>query len=336
MRKRNEEHSLPAVHILHLVELLDRWGVTADEALAPTGLGASDLVDPHARVSIDLTRKIIERARALTGEPGLGIYLGLQMRVSSHGYLGFAALTSATVRGAIAIAEEFFPTRTSALAVRLHVEGSAASLVLEERAPLGSARDVVILALLIGISRIANALTGRELEGGMELAFAEPDYFDRFRSIAGSALRFGQPMNRLVFDASVLDLPLSMADPAALALAREQCEQQLNALGYGERVSVRVRHLLLRATGGFLSVEEVAKQLHVSPRTLKRMLAAEGTRYSRLLEEERHERSLLLLRSPALSVHDVALRLGYSDAANFTRAFRRWTEMTPHSFRKGM
>ena len=41
---------------------------------------------------------LVERARALTGEPGLGLYFGLRMQVASHGYLGFAAMTVAIVR----------------------------------------------------------------------------------------------------------------------------------------------------------------------------------------------------------------------------------------------
>ncbi len=75
--------------------------------------------------------------------------------------------------------------------------------------------------------------------------------------------------------------------------------------------------------------------MHVSERTLKRKLAADATTYSQLVAEERRALATRLLRSDELSIDEVAARLGYSDATNFTRAFRRWTGMTPRAFRRG-
>jgi AraC-like DNA-binding protein len=77
---------------------------------------------------------------------------------------------------------------------------------------------------------------------------------------------------------------------------------------------------------------EVARGLGMSERTLKRKLAEQGTSYSELLDRERHSQAVELLRGAA-SIDDVAERLGYSDAANFTRAFRRWTGRSPRVHR---
>jgi AraC-like DNA-binding protein len=71
----------------------------------------------------------------------------------------------------------------------------------------------------------------------------------------------------------------------------------------------------------------------MSPRTLKRKLAACGTTYSDLLDELRQNRAVQLLGSDQLSIEAIADRLGYSDAANFGRAFRRWTGTTPGAYR---
>jgi AraC-like DNA-binding protein len=74
----------------------------------------------------------------------------------------------------------------------------------------------------------------------------------------------------------------------------------------------------------------------MSPRTLKRRLDESSLRFTELLEKARRERALLLLRSPELSLDDVAARLGYSTVSNFTRAFRRWTGFTPSVYRRGV
>jgi AraC-like DNA-binding protein len=327
-------HTLPAVHVLHLSELLLRWQIPNAEFLSPLGLSAAELTQPGARVSLAQARQLCERAHALTGEPGLGIYLGLQMRISAYGYLGFAAMAAGTLREAIELGSRFAPTRTTAVSLGLEVESDLASVVIAEQTPLGSIRETLIFALLFGLSQIGSALTGRELWGRMELAFPVPNYFHRFAHIGRGAIVFGQPRHRLVFDATLLELPLVMADPVALQLAQKQCEQELDALGYGGPLLARVRELLLHPGGGFLTQKELARRLCLSVRTLKRRLSESGLSYSALLDEQRRNRALLLLRNGELSAEAVAERLGYSDAANFTRAFRRWTGTTPRRYRK--
>jgi AraC-like DNA-binding protein len=331
---RPEEPHLPAVHALHLAEIVRRYGHAPAELYAAIGASAEALAVPDARLGVSEVEALVARARALTGEDALGVQLGFQMRVSAHGYLGFAAMTAPTVREALAAAIRFAPTRTNALALALHEKASLASLVLEERADLGTARDVVLMALVVGIWQIGNALTGKTLTGTADLAFPAPAYAARFATKAPS-VRFGQPCNQLVFDASVLDLPLAFADPVARQLAVAQCERSLDALGESGRLIARVRELVYAQDRGFRSLEDVASALRVSSRTLKRRLSLQGVTYSDLLEVKRREVALLLLRSPSLSLDEVAEQLGYSDVANFSRAFRRWTGVAPGAYRRG-
>ena len=77
---------------------------------------------------------------------------------------------------------------------------------------------------MVGLWRIGNALTESSLEGTADFAYPEPEYFARFAHLV-PGVRFGQPAHRLVFDRSLLDKPIKMADPAAQRLAREQCER---------------------------------------------------------------------------------------------------------------
>ena len=327
---------IPAVHALHLAGVASRFGVEDGLLFEGTNLDASALAEPNARLPIATMQKLVDRARELTGEPGLGFYLGLQMRVSAHGYLGFAAMTSATARHALQVAIRFAPTRTNALALRLHEAGDMAALVIEEKAEFGSARDVLMLALMVGIQQIGSALTGKALNGTADVAFPRPEYVGRFEHLVSGRMRFGQPQNQLVFERSVLDLRFDMADPVAARLARDQCERELEALGSVELPEARVKALLVGADGEFRTVDDVAAELHVSARTLKRRLAEQGTDFSTLLDAERRDRALLLLRAPDLSLDEVAARVGYSDVANFTRAFKRWTGSTPAAFRRGL
>ena len=79
----------------------------------------------------------------------------------------------------------------------------------------------------------------------------------------------------------------------------------------------------------------VADELRMNPRTLQRHLAAWGLSFNEVLDDLRHRRAMAYLSDGQLSITDVAFRLGYADAAHFTRAFRRWTGKAPRDVRNG-
>jgi AraC-like DNA-binding protein len=326
--------TLPAINAVHLSELVGRWGVSPAGLFRGTSLRRSELSRPGQRLAVPAMVELVERARRLTGEPALGIYFGLQMRISWHGYLGLAAMASQNVRQAIELAVRFMPTLTEAVALSLETDGSKAALVIREQADFGSARDAIVLALIVGIWQLGCTLTGRQLGGRVDVALPEPPYVRRFAGVTPGTLRFDRPDHRLIFDADTLMLPFVTADPAALQMTREQCERELDAVGFEGPFRDRVRGLALHGGGGARTLVEVAAQLHVSSRTLKRRLAELGTSYSDILDEERKRRAIALLRTTTLTMEEIAERLGYSDVANFGRAFRRWTERTPGSYRR--
>jgi AraC-like DNA-binding protein len=328
---RRAEYTVPAAHVLDLAELVQTWHVSEQALFAGTSLTSEALQAEDARVSLADAQAVLERAIALTGEPALGFFLGMRMRVPAHGYLGFAAMTAPTARHALELAVRYAPTRSNILRIEL-VVGETATLYLDEAVDLGSARDSVLVALAVGLWRIGETLTGQKLRGTADFAFPEPSYVSRLRA-QELPVRFGQPRNALHFDPSVLDLPLVMAHPSALRLAQEQCERALERLDRDDLV-LRVRAAIAKPEGGFRTLDEVAGKLGVSSRTLKRKLKAEGSAFSEILDALQCEQACALLRAEQLSIEEIAERVGYSDVSNFTRAFKRWTELTPAQYRR--
>src|SRR5579859_404534 len=185
--------SVPAAYADQLVQLVRNWGVTAAEILAPVGLSESAVQDPHGRLSVETFGVLLERARTLTREPGLGFYLGLQKRISMYGYLGVAAMTAGSLREALEMFVRFTPTLTTSIGLRLHVEGRLASLFIEEHFDLGAARDIALINLMVGMREIGRTLTGRTLDGEhADIALPEPPYLHRFKHLMPNT-RWGQP-----------------------------------------------------------------------------------------------------------------------------------------------
>ena len=333
VRAPGSQHTFRVAHAAHLIDVVKRWQVNPEDLIAGLDFRQEALSDPRALLSVSTLIAMLDRARTLTGEPALGLYIGLHTRATLYGYLGFAVLSAATIREAIDLSIRFGRIITTALSVRLRVEKRMASLIVDEHADFGSVRDIVMLSSLVGLWQVSQTLTGRSLPTTAEFALPEPPYSDRI-AIAGLRVRFNRPVHRLSFDARQLEFPYTMPDPAALRLARDECQRELDSLGLNGRLTERVRALISKPEGGCRSLEEVAAALHQSTRTLKRQLAAEGASFLALREDERRERSLVLLRSPSHSLAEIAIRLGYANLTSFERAFRRWTARTPAEWRR--
>jgi AraC-like DNA-binding protein len=325
------EPFLPGSYALLVLSIVRRWGVTAETLLGPFGLDEAALEAPEARLPVGLTREIVARARELTGEAGLGVLIGLETHTNTYGFLSFATMSATNLGEALEILVRYSRAVTTAFTFRLNRTGDVAALVVDEECDLGEARDAVVLGLVIGLRAVGCALTGRKPWRPIDVSLPEPPYHARFAHLVPE-VRFSQPVNQIVLLESDLGLPLLTPDRAAFRLAIERCEHSIRSLGLSEGLERRALTVLER--DGTLSFDRVATALGVSPRTLKRRLAESGATFSDLVEKTRRERALLLLRSPDLSLDDVAERLGYSTVSNFVRAFRRWTTMTPSAYRK--
>jgi AraC-like DNA-binding protein len=330
--KPSTQHWLTGAYALHLVRLVSRWRVSPAELLDGLGVSEADLAEPGSTLSLESVVVLCERARALTGEPGLGFHLGLSQHATSYGFTGFAGMSCETLGQAIELSIRFAPLSTTMVSLRLEVQRDVASLVVVEHSDPGSARDLLLISLLVGLQRMGQEITAGRLNDSIDLSIPEPDYCAKFAKLAPK-IRFGQPVNRTVFAASSLALPLVMADPAALRLARDQCERALEALGSEAVLVARVRRAIV-GRPGFRSMRQVAAELRLSPRQLTRSLAPLRTSFVALVDEERQKKALRLLAESHCVLEDVAEQLGYSTLSNFVRAFHRWTGQTPAAYRR--
>jgi AraC-like DNA-binding protein len=330
------QHYFRVAHVIHLMDVVKRWDVGPAELLAGSGVTSATLEDPRATLPVPTLVGLVERARRLTREPALGLYIGLHTRATLYGSLGFAVLSASTIREAIDVSIRFGSIVTTALTVRFRLGKREASLIVDEHADFGSARDIVMMTTLVALWQVSASLTDRDLSTSTaEFSLPEPDYADRLR-VGGLRMRFGRPVHQLTFDARSLDLPYNMPNPVAFKLAGEQCQRELESLGLEGDLVARVRGLVVRPDGGPRTLEEVAAVLRLSPRTLKRQLGARGATFSALRDTQLRERAMLLLRAPELSLAQVADRLGYSNLSNFERAFQRWTTTTPAMCRRAI
>jgi AraC-like DNA-binding protein len=324
--------AVPTDYAAHLVDVAGRFGVRADRLLSGSAVRPRMLESAHMVVPRGAFFELVARALALTGEPGLGFYFGLSLKLSSHGPLGLLAMTSPTLRDALHAAERFMQLRATELSIRMEQHGDQTAVVFAHAVPAGL-QVFFTEAMFVMLLQVGRALTGRALAGVCEHAYAEPAHFRRFAHLLPPHARFGQRDNRLLMPTALLDQAVVTSDEVMARRVERECQAELVALDRRLSFVSKLRRDLRVARGGFPSLEQAAERRGISERTLKRKLAAQGTSYRALVEELRRERAVELLRDPTLGVEAIAGVLGYADKASFHRAFRRWFGTTPATFR---
>lgn len=338
MNPFNQE-TISAIYPLAMLQLAEERGISPDRILHNTGLTRTHLQQPSARITPHQQAIISINLLSETGDPGVGLELGLRSNITKTGLMGFGLMSCATFRDVANLGVRYLKTRVPYFNLTLSATGPIAVVEAREAIPLGPMHQFGFDHFLAEVYEIcrqfANPTGSTEAHALTEMWFdsTEQPYYARYAGRLPK-LRFGQSSNQLRFSSALLDVTIPTANPLSAQMAFEQCEREMALLGYTQNVPDRVRALLTSVAGQYPSLEEAAQRLHLSSRTLKRRLAEHGTTFGDLLDEIRKRDSLQLLLHTDRSIDTIAAQLGYADSANFRRAFRRWTGESPTTHRE--
>jgi AraC-like DNA-binding protein len=326
--------TIPVEYVRLIAEQLRSMGASVDEWLERNGTSEAELSDPDRLLHYPQFRRLVLTALEAAREPALGLFVGERLVASTHGVVGAAAVNSSTVRQALDVVERFSRLRSSVIAISHEVGAHAARVLFTEALPLGDVQRPLLEAVVLSIKNVVDEITmGACQVHEVAFPFGQPEYAALARDIFGCKVRYGQSWAGFSASPGALDLPLKLADPAAFEEAALICQRELDRIAANESMGARVRRLLLEKQTGFPSLQVTARLFHMTPRTLHRRLVDEGTSFRELLESVRHTLAVEHVKSGRFSVEEIAYRLGYTDLANFRRAFKRWEGLPPSAYR---
>ena len=331
----------PARYVLQLLGLLQHWGVQRRPLLHAAGLDEDWVARMRGdeRLTMAQVEPLFGAARRLAGRSDLAFELGRMLKPTAHGLLGYGLIGSANIDEAwrLAARQQHHLTESFVLHYERHGGGGRARFTPREAMAderLHFNLELLAVSTLVTLQML---LGGRVPAAMVRLSMPPPPHLARYRELAPASFRFepGAPSGvEITLDGQWLAQPLPMAAPGVVA-AVEKHLSTLVPQTAADVPWVQMVEQMLRAVNGVqLSVKDVAARLGVSARTVDRRLADEGRAFAELRDAVRLERARTLLADPALSVAQVAQQLGYRDAANFSRAFRRQAGMPPTAFRR--
>jgi len=324
----------PARYFVQFLDCVESLGVERDAVLRAARM--RPLEDPKAQVTLRQVEALFAAAERLSDRMDLGFEFGRRVKVTSHDILGYALLTSPTLRDALRLLANYQRLINPAFTLDIHRRANHVDLVYRPAMPL-SHRAMRILEETIAVSNLHefHGLLQRELPPtDVHFSISRPTHAARYRDLGLVRPYWGDllPGLRMSLDATLLNRPLTLADPRAMQAAEERCAAMMRSARGSRRWSDWCRMMLREAEDCQPSLEQLARFVNISARTLGRYLDAENTGFRRLSLQVRTERAQHMLRDGRHSVTQVAYRLGYSDVASFIRSFSDQTGRTPGAY----
>lgn len=325
----------PTMTARQFVRELEARGLDSERALTAARLSRDEVNDVRAQVPWAQCLHLIEAALELSAACDLGVHAGTRFEVSDLDLAGLYLRSAASAREALHFYEAHRDALDPSRHTTIYTTDRAVVMSLPEHAdsPAWAALAECVLATAVTFAR--NVLG--EI-APLEVCFRHrrPTDTESHERMFG-AVRFERDLDALFFPIELLDRSLPYRDDTIRSvlqphLAREQALAQAARADLRSRALDAIRQEL---SNGRASLDELARRLRTSPRSLRRELAALDTSYSELLNEVRRELATQhVLESPRSSAQQIAQRLGYADPHTFYRAFKRWTGMSLSDYRK--
>jgi AraC-like DNA-binding protein len=309
-------------------------GLDTSALAREAGLDLERIADPDARFPEQSLLALWTRAESHWDGPLLGLHAGASVPFGAFELLDYLCCGSATVGAVFMQLQRYARLCSSGLSYEIvpSDDGFVVAMrhpYLFEVAPIGLRE--YMWAIVLGRLRA-------QLGGSLQSAL-------RFRHAArGPVLDYRRVLGDVSFERAENELRVSRmdwargnprADLPLITLLERYAEQVVASFPQQDDVVAVVRQAVARMLRkGEPTVEEIAQDLALTPRTLQRRLAEQGHSFKSLLSELRVELAHKYLAAPRLSLADVAFLLGYSDSSAFIRAFRRRTGQTPGQVRE--
>jgi AraC-like DNA-binding protein len=299
--------------------------------LEPTDLQALSLNFPRAKLH-DLCALALD----LTEDPALGLHSIERLATEALNPIASLVAHSATLLDALNGIQQFRQLYGDEPSFRIRKELGKVivehDLVADERPHVQRYMAEVTLA---GLFCAIRRFEATEPICYVAFQYKPPQYVAEYQRIFGGRARFEQAFTGLGFESGLLAAPAPYPDAelhhTLWALARRRIADRTNGASCAARLH---DHLVWQSPPRDMSMQAAARALGLSIRTLRRQLAAEGKLYSDVVTQARAAIAKSCLRNQQQTIEQTARELGFSDATGFHRAFKRWTGLTPHAYRK--
>lgn len=305
--------------------------------LRNTGLPGSTLLPGDAsHINAGQQMRLLDNALHIAGTQAFGLELGRSLQPASHGPMGYLVLSSPDVASALEAFASFLPLRLpfSSVAMTRESEWLVCTLGLKID-PSPEVKRVLQECFALMLQAIVESVLGRRLtEAMVGLEHPEPDYHALYKEYFHVPVAFSQAASTFRIPTRLARVANTSGHSDSYAVTQKLCLELLEKMPVSTLSATdQVRRLLLSSPMGTLTMDDVARAMFITRRTLQRRLGREGTSYRDIIEKLGADLAVRHLLESRMTVEAVATLLGYYDTAAFRKAFRRWHGCSPSAYR---
>jgi AraC-like DNA-binding protein len=315
---------------------LDRRGIDAEPALSGAGISRRQLSRDDTGLSVASQYRFLELAATEANDQLLGLHVAAEMDLRSIGILFYLTGSARTVSEALENLARYSRTTNEALVVEILQHKDQVILAIRRVQELEESHQQFFELLALWFIRTLHKETNRDFAlSRVTFTHARNADLREVHRLLRCPVDFAQGIDSWVLPQRVMDLPIVSGDSQLLRILTAHADDLL-----AERHSVTgLQSMVANQLAGLLPSGEsraavVARQLGMSPRSLTRHLAEEGTTFGEVLERLRQRLATRYLADDRMSVQQTAWLLGYSEVGAFNHAYKRWTGTAPRRTRK--
>ncbi|WXL27807.1 AraC family transcriptional regulator [Ectopseudomonas mendocina] len=309
-----------------------RHGYDCDAQLRQAGIQPALLDEPRARIAPEQFAHLIQLLWELLDDEYLSFGNSASKRgtfaMMCHTLIHCRTLEKALLRGSL-----FYSLFPDAPAIRVEIEGEWAWLTVDGAA-LWDPDHFLVESLLVIWHRLGSWLIGQRIRiEEATFAYSEPPHASEYELLYPCRRVFSSTVTGLRFHARYLSMPLLQDERTLKHFLQHSPADLLARPDGGHSLVSQIRRLLGRDCNQWPDLEQVARQLNISPQTLRRRLHEEDSSFQELKDNLRRDLAIYHLGRNELAIQDIAEQLGFSEPSAFHRAFKKWTGLTPGAYR---
>jgi AraC-like DNA-binding protein len=328
---------VPVYYFGHLINVLHEHAYPIEDWLKEQGIDQQKLYASDTKIDPVQFDQLLQAVLSKKSRAHLGLSVGRKLQVAHHGTFGLAILNCQTIEEIVKFVQQFLFIRIPFIEIGVVTTEDECIVLAKDTHWQGDLHRFVIEAVLGAVINIFTSLQQKVPSLSISRLFFDftcPSYVDKYKMFAADKIEFNHGYCGIAFNQRYLHMKIPDTDRLSFYQAQKACEQERERWLQFANYSGKVMQCLMQKQTDRVNLNEVARRLHISPRSLHRYLKEEGTSFKVILDTHQAAVAKECLVVYAYSVTQTAAALGYLDVANFRRAFKRWYQCTPSEFIK--
>ena len=313
---------------------LEELGVSLAAVLRNAGLPADLFEQPRVLVTTEELFALWNAIGSVSRDPAIGLKLGTETRTEHFHPSGIAALSSENFGAAVDHLARYKQLTCPEEISQDFADGEW-KIRFRWLLAVDAEPQALVDSCFAWMQTIARHGSGKKITP-VRVELVQPrGHARQMERYFECPIKTGSPHNAIVFRSADAQCPFITRNAELLDMLIPQFDQEMKQRVVENSFSDLVRDAIQqRLTGHRPGIEDVARDLHMSSRTLQRRLQDSGSSYQRVLDEARHQMARYYLGNSVLELNEAAYLLGYEDANSFARAFRTWEGVPPGQWRE--